>query len=68
MASEDRNRAFNVGCEARLAGKSIMSNPYDSGGTEYLYWAMGWRDVHHHWGQWNKNAPKLPKVERALAC
>lgn len=42
-------RAFNLGCDARLAGRSRYSNPYSN---DFLVceWTRGWDHVDTYWG------------------
>jgi ribosome modulation factor len=51
-ASDDWTRAFNLGCQARLAGLPLSANPY--GDLADIHprraWAEGWRHVDHYWG------------------
>ena len=57
-------RAFNRGCDARLAGEPLSANPYEKLGHEHDSWAYGWRDVHHSWGRMSRRPfRKLPPVE-----
>lgn len=60
-------RAFNEGCDARLAGWPMSYCPYLP--TEislYESWRRGWLDVQHSWG---KESPwpvrPLPPVKEA---
>lgn len=60
-----RQRAFNEGCDARLAGKPTSVNPYSIHFLERRFWLRGWRDVDKNWG---KSLPaskrkKLPEAE-----
>jgi ribosome modulation factor len=65
MTSHDKKmRAFNMGSDARLAGKSMDRNPYVERSHSWKYWNMGWRDVNKNWGAWAKWPVKnLPEVE-----
>lgn len=64
--SPEARRAFNLGADARLAGRSLAANPYEHLGerVEYRLWKRGWEDVAGHWGDWNPEAKPLPAVER----
>ena len=68
IAAEDADlhhtcaHAFNMGCDARIAGVPFKDNPYSKykGGA---YWEMGWRDVDENWGRKAKwPVKKLPEV------
>lgn len=44
-------RAFNLGCDARLAGLPETANPYTSDGRrEWYSWRAGWHDCAIWWG------------------
>lgn len=47
---EPQTKAFNMGCDARLAGLPITANPHN---VKILstYWRMGWEDVDVFWGK-----------------
>lgn len=54
---EETTRAFNLGCDARIAGCSLLDNPYGiqpSWATEeeWRFWRKGWKDVNNYWGKW----------------
>lgn len=44
--------AFNLGCDARLAGKPMSACPYTASTCEYLQWRRGWADVDKSYGVW----------------
>lgn len=45
------DHAFNMGCDARIAGKSLKWCPFGRGdGDERSYWIAGWRNVNSLWG------------------
>jgi hypothetical protein len=46
-----REKAFNEGSDARIAGIPLAANPYLTGSGYYSYWRMGWKDVESNWGQ-----------------
>lgn len=53
--------AFNLGSDARIAGKSLACNPI--AGDAAVYWVLGWKDVDHHWGEDARWVTKsLPEV------
>ena len=59
--------AFNRGCDARLAGEPLTSNPYRSGQKiERQAWINGWYDVHWLYGEKARDRwpiKPLPEVE-----
>ena len=59
-------KVFNLGCDARLQGKSPIENPYKSGRLNMM-WALGWLDVDRFWGCKAKHPiTKLTRVHHAL--
>lgn len=42
-------RAFNAGCDARLAGEPFHRCPYYDI-ILVAHWRRGWMDVHRYWG------------------
>jgi hypothetical protein len=42
--------AFDVGCDARLAGKPEAVNPYRPGSSEFYAFKSGYRSVELTWG------------------
>lgn len=50
--TERRAKAFNKGSDARIAGRSLMTNPYPVEGSLTDYWIQGWKDVNNNWGLW----------------
>jgi len=44
------DRAFNIGCDARLAGKPLMSCPDFESKSLEQNWRRGWRQVQREWG------------------
>lgn len=63
-SSPDLAHAFNLGCDARLAGLPLTANDYSSSQQDaYQSWERGWRDVDQYWGKWTRGAAvPLPKV------
>jgi len=60
-------KAFNAGCDARLAGLRDTQNPHDDS-TLNVAWQLGWWDVERHWGELSRGAvKKLPEVNRRTA-
>lgn len=60
---EGRSRAFNEGCDARLAGHPLSANPYDFLTAEAKTWRDGWNHVDKYWGRdAGGKAPPLPPV------
>jgi hypothetical protein len=57
-------RAFNLGCDARLAGESLARNPFPEDMPNcWKWWVHGWLDVDKHWGKWaNNTVEKLKAV------
>lgn len=47
----NKDRAFNLGCQARLDGQSSIHCPYstDERGLRTL-WQEGWKHIHTQWG------------------
>lgn len=43
--------AFNLGCDARLAGRPLRANPFCPTNSAHLWqcWARGWRHVQKDW-------------------
>lgn len=60
----DKIMAFNLGSDARLAGKSVMDNPFIC--TDFANsWVTGWRHVNTSWGKDAKwKIRPLPPVNR----
>lgn len=59
---EEISKAFNQGCDARLAGEPITWCQYDYGELR-KYWKNGWRDVDKNWGKSSKGFVKsLAKI------
>jgi hypothetical protein len=51
-----QQRAFNLGSDARLKGRSATTSPYLPGTAQNVAWRAGWLDVENHWGEkafWN---------------
>jgi hypothetical protein len=46
----DSRRAFNEGCDARLAGLLPKACPYPHGCANHNAWRQGWEHVHKTWG------------------
>ena len=45
-------RAFNAGCDARLAGRPITDNDYPSSSVAgYRLWREGYLHVQNNWGR-----------------
>lgn len=44
--------AFNNGCNARIEGLTISTNPHHKRLCKslWLQWRLGWLDVHDNWG------------------
>lgn len=42
-------RAFNRGCDDRIAGRSVADCPYQDY-QEAQHWTRGWNDVNKNWG------------------
>ncbi len=42
---------FNEGCDGRLAGLPLSSNPYNISSWEGQKWEHGWLDVDRNWGR-----------------
>ncbi len=62
---DEGTRAFNIGCDARIAGIPLKDNPYHSRGQESLHnkWRIGWMDVAVNWGKWDRRrAAPLPEI------
>ena len=60
---EERDEAFNRGCQARIDGKPLVgANPYERHSSLWRIWRSGWCDVSHHWAEANA----LPHVHRRL--
>ncbi len=56
-------RAFNEGCDARLAGVSRASNPYKGQPGMEFRWDSGWTHVDTNWGKDAKwPIASLPKI------
>jgi ribosome modulation factor len=52
---DERNRAFNLGADARIAGRNHDWNPYPSQDKlERRAWYSGWFDAHTCWSAWVK--------------
>lgn len=56
-------KAFNMGCDAYLAGKSLDDNPFKStaktgDNVSYRAWKEGWHDIDNNW---NNHAKKTPR-------
>ena len=49
MHEMTRQRLFNKGCDARLAGDAIESCPYPPGDPAWVYWCEGWNHVDRFW-------------------
>jgi len=52
MVQEGLQRAFNEGCDARIAGIHWSRNPYGNnryGSSCASYWRRGWDDVDLYW-------------------
>ncbi len=49
---EDVTHAFNLGCDARIKGIPVTSNPYGNGEEKQLFfnWDQGWHHVQAYWG------------------
>lgn len=54
--------AFNLGCDARIAGLPLGHNPYCGGTDLARCWRAGWFDVDAHWGEARTGAARLPQV------
>ena len=66
--SEQIDRAFNRGCDARIAGFAITANPYTTGDMGLMRaWKSGWRDAHRSWGAEYLDADALPEVREDAA-
>jgi len=54
-------RIFGEGCDARLSGRPLASNPY---GDDYgRVWRKGWKHVNDFWGIDSRRPVKeLPRV------
>lgn len=61
MKAEERDKLFNEGCDARLAGASLDSCPYQFA-EEMIYWRAGWNDLDRNWGA-DAKWPHLVLVE-----
>lgn len=62
VTQEQIDRAFNLGCDARLVGEPITWCQYDIGELR-KYWKLGWRDVDKNWGKDSKGSVKpLSKI------
>lgn len=61
----DSAKAFNEGCDARLAGEPRSFNPYEKREEpgSYHSWRHGWLDVANNWGRWAGNSPVKPLVD-----
>ena len=67
LETESYTRAFNAGCDARLAGKSLRDNPHGSGQTWYSAWRYGWLDVERNWGiDAKRPVAELPALTRSV--
>lgn len=61
-------RAFNRGCDARIAGMSLSANPYNLVERPecWLQWRLGYKDVDRYWGRnalWHvRPLPRLREV------
>jgi ribosome modulation factor len=67
--AEERHRAFNQGCDARLAGIPPAECPYRVGQESLANaWRQGWQDVDQHWSQdafWpHKDLPPVTEARR----
>lgn len=59
---EELDRAFNLGCDARLIGEPISWCCFDESDLR-KEWKSGWRDVDRSWGKGAKWYVKpLPKI------
>ncbi len=48
-----RRIAFGKGCDSRLLGLKLSSNPYPREGSKdssFTAWRLGWFHVHRYWG------------------
>lgn len=50
MVAAAHRRAFNLGCDARIAGRSQLTCPYFCLTWERRLWLAGWDDVDKFWG------------------
>jgi len=64
---EAHARAFNLGCDARIAGIYTDKNPYKADASEHKHWLYGWQDVEHWWGRNAVNPMRLPRAARKQA-
>ena len=67
-----RDRAFNLGCDARIAGVPLGHNPFSRAIEDLNFqrcWTEGWYHVSVFWGIDNKDRPilHLPRVEGTAA-
>jgi hypothetical protein len=59
----NRNRSFNEGADARLAGLPITDVPYPSKfPIQRRFWQQGWLDVEFNWPAWKKPLPAVGKA------
>lgn len=62
----ESRRAFNAGCQARLRGEPLTSNPHPHcGGNDDLstQWMRGWKEVDQFYGiEARRPFAALPKV------
>lgn len=65
VSRDKLNRAFNVGCDARLRGRLPTAIPYRRYSILAFYWGRGWEDVHRHWGEASRVPVRpLPAIEQ----
>ena len=50
MTNEQRNLAFNMGCDARFDGNRLSANPYQIQHPNWFFWVGGWNDMDKFWG------------------
>jgi ribosome modulation factor len=62
MHEPTRQRCFNQGSDARLAGDPIEACPFPPGDPAWAHWCEGWRHVDQHWAVDNG----YPKPKRKL--
>ncbi len=63
-SSRECARAFNLGCDARIAGQNRKTNPYILESILRLEWNRGYSDVSTYWGDYAMwDFKLLPEVE-----